>query len=61
VKNIGKRRDGPELEVHLILRGTVAAKLLSAAIQRNCKPVDLLADVIETVCNDDLFDAVIDE
>lgn len=61
MKNIGKRRDGPELEVELTMRGDIASALINAAMARKMRPIDLLADIIETVCKDDLFAAVVDE
>jgi hypothetical protein len=60
MKNIGKRRNGPEIELALTLRGDVAAALINASMVRKVKPIDLLADVIEAVCADDLFAAVVD-
>jgi hypothetical protein len=60
MQNIGKRRDGPEIEIALILRGSVASALLNAALARKVKLIDLLADVIEAVCEENLFAAVVD-
>lgn len=60
MKNIGKNNSGPVIEINLLLRGQVAAALLSAAIARKVPAIDLLADVIETICAENLFDAVID-
>jgi hypothetical protein len=61
MKNIGKRRDGPEFDVELTLRGSVASALINAAFARNMRPIDLLANVIEMVCQDDMFNAVLDD
>lgn len=61
MKNVGQGRDGPEIEIELRLRGDVAAGLINAANGRGMRPIDLLASVIETVCTEDLFTAVVDE
>lgn len=61
MKNVGKRRDGPELELNLMLRGDVAAALVNAAMARGRRPIDVLADVIEAGCADDLFTAMLDD
>lgn len=47
------------IDVDLQLRGRLAAKLQSEAKKRGVKPGDLLADVIELVITDNLFEAVI--
>lgn len=61
MKNIGKRRDGPEIEITLTLRGEVAAALINAALARRARPVDILADTLEAICRDQLFDAILDD
>lgn len=61
MKFIGESRSGPVIEIELGLRGSVAAALINEANARNVRPIDLLADVIENVCTDNLFSAVVDE
>lgn len=57
---IGKRLDGPEVEVNLSLRGSLACALINAAAARHVDASVLLADIIETVLTDDLIAAVVD-
>ena len=59
-RNIGKRLDGPELDVELTLRGAIAAALINAAVERGLRPVVLLANIIEHVIADNLISAVVD-
>jgi hypothetical protein len=49
-----------ELEITMTLRGPLAAALLSEARRRKRRPVDVLADVVETIIQDDLFAAVLE-
>jgi hypothetical protein len=60
MRNIGDKRGGPVIEIELRLTGKIAANLITEALARNVKPIDLLADIIEHCCRDKLFDAVID-
>lgn len=53
--------NAPIIDIELQLRGPVAAKLEAAAKVRGRPPGDLLADVIEVVIEDDLFEAVLDD
>ena len=57
----GRRADGPEITLSLRLRGDCAASLINAALARKAKPADLLADTIESLCRDQLFDAILDD
>ncbi len=57
---VGPQTDGPKLMINLTLRGNAAAALINAAMARQQRPVDLLADAIEAICRDNLFAAVID-
>lgn len=50
-----------ELSLEMSIRGPLAVTLLKAAEARNVKPIELLADIIEAVLNDDLVAAVIDK
>jgi predicted transcriptional regulator len=43
------------------LRGDLARRLLSIADRKRRKPVDLLAQAVEKLIEDDLFAAVIDD
>lgn len=49
------------LDMELQLRGRLADTLIRHAEKRGRKPSDLLADIIETVLNDDIVDAVMDD
>ncbi len=49
-----------ELEITMTLRGPLAAGLLTEAKKRKRRPIDVLADVVETVIKDDLFKAVLE-
>lgn len=49
-----------EIDVQMTLRDDLARKLMAAAKKRCVQPVNLLAQVVETVLRDDLVDAVID-
>jgi hypothetical protein len=42
------------------LRGALARKLIDEAKKRRRKPVELLADIVSCVLNDNLINAVID-
>jgi len=42
------------------LRGELAERFVLAAQQRQVRPVDLAANILETVTKDDLFAAVLD-
>lgn len=57
---IGKRRDGPEIDIKLELRGDLARALINAAKARKIDASELLADIIEMVLTDDLIAAVCD-
>jgi hypothetical protein len=46
--------------IELTLRHNLSVALETAARDRNKRPVDLLADIIETVLTDNLIDAVLD-
>lgn len=45
----------------IVLKGPLANHLTAAAQKRNVPPVELLADIIEAVLNDNLIDAVLDD
>lgn len=61
MKSIGGRIASPEITINIKLRGSCAISLINAALARRKKPVDVLADTIEAICRDDLFDAVMDD
>ena len=50
-----------EVVVEIELGGVLFANLVRAARRRKKKPIDVLADVIETVLGEQLFDAVLDD
>lgn len=50
-----------EIKVETVFRGKLAQKLVDAAEERGCEPVELLATIIENVLGDDLIAAVVDE
>lgn len=50
-----------EIEVFTTLRNDLARKLLVAAKERAVEPVELLADIVETVLGENLIDAVLDD
>lgn len=47
--------------VEIELGGVLFANLVQAARRRKKKPFEVLADVIETVLGEQLFDAVLDD
>ncbi len=51
----------PIIDIEMQLRGSLAAKLEAAAKVRRRSPAELLADVVEVVISDNLFDAVLDD
>lgn len=53
--------DVTELDVFMTLRDDLARKLLAEAGRRKRPAVDLLADLIETAIDDNLFAAILDE
>ncbi len=50
----------PDLDLEISLRGQLAIKLIRASQARRMVPVEMLADIIEHVLNDDLISAVLD-
>lgn len=50
-----------EITINLVLRHTPARRLVAAAARYRREPVELLAELIETILRDDLVGAVIDE
>lgn len=54
------RFNAPVIDIEIQLRGQTAARLEAEAKRRNRPPAELLADVIEMVIGDNLFDAVLD-
>lgn len=50
-----------EVVVEIQLGGVLFANLVQAARRRKKKPFEVLADVIETVLGEQLFDAVLDD
>lgn len=49
-----------EIDIELMLRGPLAEKLIQRAAKVGKTPVDIMAEVIEAVIEDDLFAAVLD-
>jgi hypothetical protein len=49
------------IQIFLTLKGQLAQALDDAAAERNRPPVDVLADIIETVLGDNLIGAVLDD
>lgn len=49
------------VDMHLKISDWLADQLENAARERGVKPADLMADVIETVIKDRLYDAVLDD
>lgn len=58
---LGGVNDGPVLQVSLTLRGGCASAVINAALARKSRPIDVLADAIEILCTDNLFDALLDD
>lgn len=50
-----------DIAVEIVLRGPLAKKLRAEARKRRRRPVDLFADLVESVLEDDLVAAVLDE
>jgi hypothetical protein len=50
-----------EIEAAFTLKNKLAKVLLEHAAKRQREPAELLADVVETVLQDDLIDAVLDD
>ena len=48
------------IDIELTLRRNLSVALQIAAHDRNKRPVDLLADIIEIVLTDNLIDAILD-
>lgn len=55
------RDEGVGFDVELTLRPAFAAVLIRHAERRSKAPFELLADLLEIVFADDLFDAILDE
>lgn len=53
--------DGPEISLSLKVRGECAAAIINAGLARKRPPLDVLADAIEILCKDNLFDALLDD
>lgn len=49
------------IEMHLVLREALACRLLASSEKFGRTPVQLMADLIETILRDDLVAAVLDE
>jgi hypothetical protein len=49
-----------EITVEATLKNGLAERLIQEAAARSREPVDLLAEIVETVIKDDLFAAVLD-
>lgn len=50
----------PNIRLDIELSGALASRLIAEADRRSLRPIDVMADVIETVIKDDLFAAVLD-
>ena len=50
-----------DIAVEIVLRGPFAKKLRAEARKRRRRPVDLFADLVESVLEDDLVAAALDE
>jgi hypothetical protein len=48
------------VEVHMILKNKFATRLLAEAKARDTSPVELLADILDAVLEDNLFVALLD-
>lgn len=55
------RHDALVIDIETQLRGRLARALVRAAARRKVKPVELLARIVETVLNENLIDAVLDD
>ena len=49
------------IEFELTFSGRLADRIEAECARRGCSPADLVAEIIETVIEDDLFAAVIDQ
>lgn len=49
------------IDMELQLRGELSATLLKEAQSRGVKPIDLMADIINTVLRENLVKAVLDD
>lgn len=49
-----------EIDITITLKNELADKIVREAAKRGRTPVDIMADVVEAVVNDDLWAAVLD-
>jgi hypothetical protein len=49
-----------ELDIHMTLKNEFAKQFSDECRRRRVRPVDLMADIIETVIADNLFTAILD-
>lgn len=50
-----------EIDISLTLKAAASAVLLCHAQKRDCEPIHVLADLIETILMEDMVDAVLDD
>jgi hypothetical protein len=50
-----------DISLALQLRASHAQRFEAAATKRGIDPAFLLADLLETICEDDMFDAILDD
>jgi hypothetical protein len=59
-ERMSDRLVGFKIEFMVVLGDELAKRFITAAEQRQVRPVDLAANILETVIKDDLFAAVLD-